>query len=33
MEKWGISKVLSKPFSPRELIRLIDLALGAATAN
>ncbi len=24
MEKWGISEILAKPFSPRELVRLID---------
>lgn len=33
MEKWGISSVLSKPFSPRELVRLIDLALGTAAVS
>lgn len=33
MEKWGISSVLSKPFSPRELVRLIDLAIGATAAG
>ena len=33
MEKWGISSVLSKPFSPRELVRLIDLAIGAPAAG
>jgi two-component system alkaline phosphatase synthesis response regulator PhoP len=33
MEKWGVSNVLSKPFSPRELVRLIDLAIGAAAAT
>ncbi len=30
MEKWGILAILSKPFSPRELVRLIDRALGTA---
>jgi DNA-binding response OmpR family regulator len=24
MEKWGIIDILAKPFSPRELVRLID---------
>ena len=33
MEKWGIFAVLSKPFSPRELVRLIDLAIGAPAAG
>lgn len=33
MEKWGIFSVLSKPFSPRELVRLIDLAIGAPAAG
>ncbi len=33
MEKWGISSVLSKPFSPRELVRRIDLALGTAAVS
>jgi two-component system alkaline phosphatase synthesis response regulator PhoP len=33
MEKWGISSVLSKPFSPRELVRLIDQALGSAAVS
>ena len=28
MEKWGIFAILSKPFSPRELARLIDQAVG-----
>jgi two-component system, OmpR family, alkaline phosphatase synthesis response regulator PhoP len=28
MQKWGIFAILSKPFSPRELARLIDQALG-----
>jgi len=32
MEKWGISSVLSKPFSPRELVRLIDLALSTTVS-
>jgi CheY-like chemotaxis protein len=31
--KWGVSEVLSKPFSPRELVRHIDQILGAAPAT
>ena len=31
-EKWGVAAVLAKPFSPRELVRLIDQVLGAASA-
>ena len=34
MERWGIVDILSKPFSPRELVRLIDEILGVgATAR
>ena len=32
MEKWGIVDILAKPFSPRELVRLIDQIIGAAPA-
>lgn len=30
MEKWGIVDILAKPFSPRELVRLIDQIVAAA---
>lgn len=35
IEKWGIIDILPKPFSPRELVRLIDKIVGntPATAN
>jgi DNA-binding response OmpR family regulator len=33
MEKWGIVDILAKPFSPRELVRLIDQIVGTAPAN
>jgi two-component system, OmpR family, alkaline phosphatase synthesis response regulator PhoP len=32
MEKWGIVDILAKPFSPRELVRLIDQIVGATPA-
>jgi CheY-like chemotaxis protein len=32
MEKWGIVDIVAKPFSPRELVRLIDQIVGAAPA-
>jgi DNA-binding response OmpR family regulator len=32
MEKWGIIDILSKPFSPRELVRLIDRIVAASAA-
>ncbi len=31
--KWGIIDIMAKPFSPRELVRLIDQILGAAHAT
>jgi DNA-binding response OmpR family regulator len=31
--QWGIFKVMAKPFSPRELVRVLDEALGAAQAS
>ncbi len=30
LEEWRVSKILAKPFSPRELVRLIDGILGMA---
>jgi two-component system alkaline phosphatase synthesis response regulator PhoP len=33
MEKWGIIDILSKPFSPRELVRLIDQIVGLPAAG
>ena len=32
MDKWGIVDILGKPFSPRELVRLIDRILAAREA-
>lgn len=32
MEKWGIVDIVPKPFSPRELVRLIDQIVGPAPA-
>jgi DNA-binding response OmpR family regulator len=32
MEKWGIVDIVAKPFSPRELVRLIDQIVGTAPA-
>ena len=32
MEKWGIVDIVAKPFSPRELVRLIDQIVGSAPA-
>jgi DNA-binding response OmpR family regulator len=31
-ERWGIVDILAKPFSPRELVRLIDQILGVPAA-
>jgi DNA-binding response OmpR family regulator len=31
--KWNITEVLAKPFSPRELVRLIDQVVGLAPAE
>jgi two-component system, OmpR family, alkaline phosphatase synthesis response regulator PhoP len=33
MEKWGIIDILAKPFSPRELVRLIDQIVGIPAAG
>jgi two-component system, OmpR family, alkaline phosphatase synthesis response regulator PhoP len=33
MEKWGIVDILAKPFSPRELVRLIDQIVGMVGAT
>ena len=33
MEKWGIVDIVAKPFSPRELVRLIDQIVEAAAAT
>jgi two-component system, OmpR family, alkaline phosphatase synthesis response regulator PhoP len=33
MEKWGIVDILAKPFSPRELVRLIDQILDNSEAT
>lgn len=30
VQKWGISEILAKPFSPRELVHLIDKILAPA---
>jgi two-component system, OmpR family, alkaline phosphatase synthesis response regulator PhoP len=27
-EKWGVTAVIAKPFSPRELLRLVEAAIG-----
>lgn len=32
-KEWGISSILAKPFSPRELVRLIDQILEATPAT
>jgi len=31
-ERWGVAAVLGKPFSPRELLRLVESAVGLSTA-
>ena len=28
LEKWGVAEILAKPFSPRQLLALIDELLG-----
>jgi DNA-binding response OmpR family regulator len=33
MEKWGIVDILAKPFSPRELVRLIDQVVAGTSAS
>jgi DNA-binding response OmpR family regulator len=33
MEKWGIVDILAKPFSPRELVRLIDQVVAGPAAS
>jgi DNA-binding response OmpR family regulator len=33
MEKWGIVDILAKPFSPRELVRLIDQIVAGSPAS
>jgi CheY-like chemotaxis protein len=33
MEKWGIVDIVPKPFSPRDLVRLIDRIVGSARAT
>jgi two-component system, OmpR family, alkaline phosphatase synthesis response regulator PhoP len=33
IEKWGIVDIVPKPFSPRELVRLIDQIVGSARAT
>ena len=33
MEKWGIVDILAKPFSPRELVRLIDQIVAEPAAH
>ncbi len=30
LEKWGVADILAKPFSPRQLLSLIDQLLGTA---
>ena len=32
-ERWGVAAVLGKPFSPRELHRLVESAVGLSTAS
>jgi DNA-binding response OmpR family regulator len=32
VEKWGIIDIISKPFSPRELVRLIDQVVATSPA-
>lgn len=32
-ERWGVSAVLGKPFSPRELLRLVESAAAVAAAS
>ena len=31
-ERWGVAAVLGKPFSPRELLRLVESAVGTPVA-
>ena len=31
-QRWGVTAVLGKPFSPRELLRLVDSAVGVSVA-
>jgi two-component system, OmpR family, alkaline phosphatase synthesis response regulator PhoP len=33
MDKWGIVDIVPKPFSPRDLVRLIDQIVGSARAT
>jgi CheY-like chemotaxis protein len=33
MQRWGVAGILAKPFSPRELVRLIDQILVASPAG
>lgn len=32
-QRWGVTAVLGKPFSPRELLRLVDSAVGVSAAS